>query len=84
MWFLDSSSGRGRLTSSLGGKLLPRGLASSGFTGGLFGTGHVDIRQKEGLYCSRSDERLITLLMSQQYLYQKRTAEPNIDFKMTR
>ena len=37
---LDSSCGRGRLASSLGSKLLPRGLASSGLPGSLLGTGH--------------------------------------------
>ena len=37
---LDSSSGRGRLASSLGGQLLARGLASGTLTGGLLGTSH--------------------------------------------
>ena len=39
---LDTSGGRGRLASRFGRKLLPRGLASGGLTGGLLGTGHVD------------------------------------------
>jgi hypothetical protein len=39
---LHSSSRRGRLTGSLGGKLLTRSLASSRLTGGLLGTGHLD------------------------------------------
>ena len=40
--FLDASCGRGGFASSLGGELLAWGLASSGFTGGLLGTSHVD------------------------------------------
>ena len=39
---LDSAGGRGGLASSLGGQLLPGGLASGGFTSGLFGTSHGD------------------------------------------
>ena len=39
---LDSAGGRGGLASSLGGQLLPGGLASSGFTSGLLGTSHGD------------------------------------------
>ena len=39
---LDSASGRGGLASSLGGQLLPGGLASGGFTSGLLGTSHGD------------------------------------------
>jgi histone H3 len=38
---LDSSGGRGRLASSLGGELLARSLPSGGLAGGLLGTGHV-------------------------------------------
>ena len=34
------TSGWGGLPGSLGGQLLPRGLASGGFTSGLLGTGH--------------------------------------------
>ena len=37
---LDSASGWGGLASSLGGQLLPGGLASGGFTSGLLGTSH--------------------------------------------
>ena len=37
---LDSSGSRGALTGSLGGELLSRGFTSSGFTGGLLGSGH--------------------------------------------
>jgi hypothetical protein len=37
---LDSSSGRGRLTSSLGGELLAGSLSSGGLSCGLLGTGH--------------------------------------------
>ena len=44
VWLLDSAGGRGRLASSLGGQLLPGGLASSGLTGGLLGTGHLAIQ----------------------------------------
>ena len=43
---LDSSGSGGRLTGSLGGELLPGGLASGGFPCGLLGTGH----------CSSSDD----------------------------
>ena len=39
---LDSSSGWGRFSGSLGGQLLPGGLSSSGLTGGLLGTSHCD------------------------------------------
>ena len=38
---LDSPGGRGRLAGSLGGQLLPGGLASGGLPGSLLGTGHV-------------------------------------------
>jgi hypothetical protein len=38
---LDSSGGGGRLTSSLGGKLLARSLSSGGLAGGLLGSGHL-------------------------------------------
>lgn len=40
MGLLNSTGGRGALASGLGGQLLPRGLASGRFTGGLLGTGH--------------------------------------------
>ena len=43
---LDAAGGRGGLASGLGGQLLPGGLASSGLTGGLLGTGHVDCSVK--------------------------------------
>jgi len=39
---LDSAGGGSRFASSLGGQLLPGGLASGGFTGGLLGTSHSD------------------------------------------
>ena len=42
MGLLDTTCSRGRLASSLGGKLLARGFPSSGFTGGLLSTGHDD------------------------------------------
>ena len=37
---LDTSGGGGRLAGSLGGQLLPGGLATSGLASGLLGTGH--------------------------------------------
>ena len=37
---LDTSGSRGRLASSLGGKLLPGGFATSGLASGLLGTSH--------------------------------------------
>ena len=40
MGLLDATGGRGGFTGSLGSQLLPRRLSSSGFTGGLLGTGH--------------------------------------------
>jgi len=40
---LDSSGGRGRLPGSLGGQLLPGGLASGRLACGLLSTGHFDI-----------------------------------------
>ena len=39
---LDTSGSGGGLTGSLGGQLLPGGLASGGFSCGLLGTGHCD------------------------------------------
>ena len=39
---LDSSGSGGRFTGSLGGQLLPGGLASGGLPCGLLGTGHCD------------------------------------------
>ena len=40
VWLLDSAGGWRRLSGSLGGELLSRGLASGGFTCGLFSTSH--------------------------------------------
>ena len=40
VWLLHSSCGRGRLASSLGGQLLPGGLASGGLSCGLLGASH--------------------------------------------
>ena len=40
MGLLDTTCSRGRLASSLGGKLLARGLPSGRLTGGLLCTGH--------------------------------------------
>ena len=40
MGLLDTSSSGGRLAGSLGGELLPGGLATSGLASGLLGTGH--------------------------------------------
>ena len=42
MGLLHSSGGRGALSGSLGGQLLPWSLASSRFTGGLFRASHDD------------------------------------------
>ena len=39
---LDTSGGRSRLASSLGGELLTRSLASGRLASGLLGTGHLD------------------------------------------
>merc|ERR1712047_208788 len=39
---LHTSGGGGGLAGSLGGELLPGGLASGGLSGGLLGTGHCD------------------------------------------
>jgi hypothetical protein len=44
---LDTSGGGGRLTSSLGGKLLAGSLSSGRLAGGLLGTGHVDDKFEE-------------------------------------
>ena len=41
--FLDTSGGRGTLTSSLGGQLFSWGLASGRFASGLLGTSHDDL-----------------------------------------
>ena len=40
---LDTTSSGGRLACSLGGELLPRGLATSGFTSGLLSTSHCKL-----------------------------------------
>ncbi len=45
MGFLDSTSGRGTLTSSLGGQLFTGRLATCGFTSGLLSTSHFDKRR---------------------------------------
>ena len=53
---LDSSGSGGRFTGSLGGQLLPGGLASGGFSCGLLGTGHCDSSDETDggpLFCSR-------------------------------
>lgn len=42
MGLLDTSGRGSRLAGSLGGKLLSRGLATSGLTGGLLGTSHFN------------------------------------------
>ena len=44
MGLLDSSRGWRRLPGSLGGQLLPWGLASGGLTSGLLGTCHCECR----------------------------------------
>ena len=49
---LHTTCSRGRLASSLGGKLLARGLPSSRLTGGLLCTGHAD-----GLYNTKASEK---------------------------
>ena len=43
MGLLDSAGGGSALASSLGGELLPGGLASGGFTGSLLGTSHCEL-----------------------------------------
>lgn len=43
MRFLHSTSGWGTLPGGLGSQLLPWSLSSGGFTGSLFGTGHVAV-----------------------------------------
>jgi hypothetical protein len=44
---LDAAGGGGRLSRGLGGELLPWGLASGRFTGGLLGTSHLGLRRRE-------------------------------------
>ena len=41
---LDSASGWGALTGSLGSQLFAGSLSSGGFTSGLLGTGHCDVK----------------------------------------
>ena len=43
VWLLDSSSGWGRLSGSLGSKLLSWGLSSGGLSCGLFSSSHFEI-----------------------------------------
>ena len=43
VWLLDSSSGWGRLSGSLGSKLLSWGLSSGGLSCGLFCSSHFEI-----------------------------------------
>jgi hypothetical protein len=45
---LDSSSRWGRLSGSLGGKLLTGSLSSGGLSGGLLGSSHCGREKKEG------------------------------------
>ena len=50
---LDSPSGRSRLASSFGGKLLSGGLASCRLPGGLFGSGHdAGLRDTDEIICT--------------------------------
>jgi hypothetical protein len=42
VWLLDTTGRWGLFAGSLGSKLLSWGLATSGFTGSLLGTGHCD------------------------------------------
>ena len=42
---LDTPGGWGRFAGSLGSKLLPWCLATSGFTGSLLGTSHLDLSE---------------------------------------
>jgi len=42
VWLLDSSGGWGRLSGSLGGKLLSWSLSSGGLSSGLLGSGHFE------------------------------------------
>ena len=43
MGFLDTSGGRCRFASCLGGELLAWGFASGGLAGGLLGTSHGEL-----------------------------------------
>jgi len=45
MGFLDSTGSRGGFTGSLGCQLFTGGFASGGLTGGLLGTGHVELSE---------------------------------------
>merc|ERR1719328_539722 len=42
MWFLHSSGSRSRFPCSFCSQLFTRSLSSGGFTGGLFGTSHLE------------------------------------------
>ena len=59
MGLLDASGGGGRFTGSLGSELLPRCLSTSGFTGSLLGTGHVDRLSGEIVRRYESDQRIL-------------------------
>ena len=52
--FLNSSSGWGRFSGSLGGQLFSGSLSSSGLSCGLLGTSHVDSSDETNVGC-RSD-----------------------------
>ena len=49
--FLNSSSGWGRFSGSLGGQLFSGSLSSSGFSCGLLGTSHVDSSDETNVNC---------------------------------
>ena len=53
--FLHATGGRGGFPGSLGGQLFARSFASSGFTGGLLSTGHVDTSKCSVLCDSPND-----------------------------
>ena len=55
---LHTTSGGGGLPGSLGGQLLPRGLSSSGFSGSLLGSGHLQCLQ------NKDDGTLVSLKCS--------------------
>lgn len=74
MGFLDPTSRRGRLSGSLGGKLLSRSLSSGGFASGLLCTRHASDRiSSRKLSCRKKH-----FFLSKEILTRKRTADAKV------
>ena len=68
---LDTSGGRGALSGSLGGQLLPGGLASGGLACGLLGTSHLSskVGAEEYRLLGRLSRKLMMCVMRVRPIY---------------